>query len=371
MPAHEIRPDLGLSPRVRGNHDLRGGPRQAVGSIPAGEPGSTIAGPSGGGVYPRVCGGTLVAQRVGAFVQGLSPRVRGNRFVPDHQPRRRGSIPACAGEPRGQSAMRLPPRVYPRVCGGTLPARDVIAQVTGLSPRVRGNRGRPRAGRSDGGSIPACAGEPLSTTCLTDSLRVYPRVCGGTTAVIGERPSSPGLSPRVRGNQRRRLRRGSHGGSIPACAGEPSTWWASAARSWVYPRVCGGTTRSMSRSVSDKGLSPRVRGNPEFAADAGPGGGSIPACAGEPTSEPGSMRAARVYPRVCGGTKSRRAHSASHSGLSPRVRGNRALSRRQRGPQGSIPACAGEPAGAGLLHSYDRVYPRVCGGTSCLKAQPS
>ena len=31
-------------------------------------------------------------------------------------------------------------RVYPRVCGGTNLRREIIGRVTGLSPRVRGNR---------------------------------------------------------------------------------------------------------------------------------------------------------------------------------------------------------------------------------------
>ena len=32
-------------------------------------------------VYPRVCGGTRIETVVAAAVQGLSPRVRGNRVI--------------------------------------------------------------------------------------------------------------------------------------------------------------------------------------------------------------------------------------------------------------------------------------------------
>ena len=50
------------------------------------------------------------------------------------------------------------------------------------------------------GSIPACAGEPLSTTPSVAMTAVYPRVCGGTP-VLGRRLDAvDGLSPRVRGN---------------------------------------------------------------------------------------------------------------------------------------------------------------------------
>ena len=55
----------------------------------------------------------------------------------------------------------------------------------------------------------------------------------------------------------------------------------------VYPRVCGGTVCLALRCASWQGLSPRVRGNP----GAGPlpvhDGRSIPACAGEPAGAVG------------------------------------------------------------------------------------
>ena len=51
---------------------------------------------------------------------------------------------------------------------------------------------------------------------------------------------------------------------------------------WVYPRVCGGAAfaESVIRSVS--GLSPRVRGSPLGKEVERVSEGSIPACAGEP-----------------------------------------------------------------------------------------
>ena len=169
------------------------------------------------------------------------------------------------------------------------------------------------------GSIPACAGEPR------------------VPELGSRRLSKSGLSPRVRGNQRR------------------STSLDATHR--VYPRVCGGTWCGGSArcwAIGSRGLSPRVRGNRHF------------------DQSPHDL--ARVYPRVCGGTEPR------GQGLSPRVRGKpTGLSR-----PGSIPACAGEPSfrpksarpGKGLSPRVrgnrtvniqptpvTRVYPRVCGGT--------
>ena len=51
-----------------------------------------------------------------------------------------GSIPACAGEPITAAMYAQMDEVYPRVCGGTDNILGVITKVVGLSPRVRGNR---------------------------------------------------------------------------------------------------------------------------------------------------------------------------------------------------------------------------------------
>ena len=75
------------------------------------------------GVYPRVCGGTLLRLRAIVAGEGLSPRVRGNPARSLPMMPSAGSIPACAGEPRAPSSIPCASGVYPRVCGGTqLPA---------------------------------------------------------------------------------------------------------------------------------------------------------------------------------------------------------------------------------------------------------
>ena len=90
----------------------------------------------------------------------------------------------------------------------------------------------------------------------------------------------------------------------------------------VYPRVCGGTPLLGSQSEMYSGLSPRVRGNRHNQV-AGVGmQGSIPACAGEPAVQGEGEDGCEVYPRVCGGTPQDRALRDFSHGLSPRVRGN-------------------------------------------------
>ena len=50
-------------------------------------------------------------------------------------------------------------------------------------------------------SIPAGAGEPMTTMCCCFPLRVYPRGCGGTDDATLSAENAAGLSPRVRGNR--------------------------------------------------------------------------------------------------------------------------------------------------------------------------
>ena len=73
-------------------------------------------------------------------------------------------------------------------------------------------------------------------------------------------------------------------GTIPACAGEPHLPLTVQTRVRDYPRVCGGTRRKADGRESRQGLSPRVRGNPLFILTGDLAGGTIPACAGEPTN---------------------------------------------------------------------------------------
>ena len=198
-----------------------------------------------------------------------------------------------------------------------------MAVASGLSPRVRGNRAVGAAGRNGGGSIPACAGEPPQVTAAKGRPQVYPRVCGGTIRKFLNSRRPIGLSPRVRGNPTRMLKRATRAGSIPACAGEPGVNGGVCGFCGVYPRVCGGTRLLDGSHRLWQGLSPRVRGNRRRMPPATRRRGSIPACAGEPVFTRLPNPPQRVYPRVCGGTWRWPECWRGASGLSPRVRGNR------------------------------------------------
>ena len=341
---------LGLSPRVRGNRRRCGLRRRHRRSIPAcaGEPTIPMGVPPLAWVYPRVCGGTRDLTRFAERRGGLSPRVRGNlpdRVCPDAVA---GSIPACAGEPLAQSHAAASPSVYPRVCGGTFRLQGSHNNPKGLSPRVRGNlRVTPMTSYVKG-SIPACAGEPRVPARQRDAPGVYPRVCGGTHYAGSRSSVSVGLSPRVRGNPARTPPPRRPPRSIPACAGEPPRQYRHGNQREVYPRVCGGTAFVATTPLAAPGLSPRVRGNRPETVASSQDRRSIPACAGEPMRSSSTVRGGGVYPRVCGGTIEQDVVEVAKAGLSPRVRGNRGAVGDCAALLGSIPACAGEPLGVSM-----------------------
>ena len=189
-----------------------------------------------------------------------------------------GSIPACAGEPVTQqpaTADQADDGVYPRVCGGTKTNVSPLAVAKTVYPRVCGGTGSPAGIQPPMGarSIPACAGEPSRIGSIKrpiDVLGSIPACAGEPVLFCGE------LIPAT------------DAGSIPACAGEPIAQCDARADQQlvkVYPRVCGGTTdwRPMAKHYW----------------------GSIPACAGEPPDLAVRPTLRKYVP-----------------GLSPRVRGN-------------------------------------------------
>ena len=228
---------------MRGNRCQTRRSARRLRSIPAyaGEPVRHVVGNNSVRVYPRVCGGTQRPDKSPPAQLGLSPRMRGNPVQCRFQPRPQRSIPAYAGEPPESSDRRCPKGVYPRVCGGTEDRAALEAFRKGLSPRMRGNRRRRALSDMGIGSIPAYAGEPRRRNCRPPDGPVYPRVCGGTHDCYAATAPVPGLSPRMRGNPQVAARLHNLRWSIPAYAGEPRIDTGCAWTAAVYPRVCGGT----------------------------------------------------------------------------------------------------------------------------------
>ena len=254
---------------------------------------------------------------------GLSPRGRGNPIANIGNFFTLRSIPAWAGEPPTTALPRSPWAVYPRVGGGTHASAGAARRRRGLSPRGRGNRAESPDLDYESGSIPAWAGEPTTTSLPARFVAVYPRVGGGTALCGVARTGTPGLSPRGRGNPSGQRQELAGGGSIPAWAGEPSFPRLAGFPLTVYPRVGGGTVWEEIQDIIGNGLSPRGRGNRRRRVHGQQVVRSIPAWAGEPISESRLTSLTWVYPRVGGGTLRTGLQLGGAQGLSPRGRGNR------------------------------------------------
>ena len=274
---------------------------------------------------------------------GLSPRGRGNLLVHPGKPAGEGSIPAWAGEPRPGAAAAAPQAVYPRVGGGTPSVAVDLVTGYGLSPRGRGNHDVLYPSSGVRRSIPAWAGEPVDPLVEQEQREVYPRVGGGTNWDKGQQYWPYGLSPRGRGNPTRYSSDQLVTRSIPAWAGEPSQTLGYSRAARVYPRVGGGTYLNRAQQTAFEGLSPRGRGNHKDVSSRSLLPRSIPAWAGEPLDKRLERHGFGVYPRVGGGTGLLRIGDVAARGLSPRGRGNHLLAENVGFGAGSIPAWAGEP----------------------------
>ena len=218
------------------------------------------------------------------------------------------------------------------------------ASVPGLSPHARGSRrARPCPDRA-GGSIPACAGEPVACDDWYPAERVYPRMRGGASNESYPWPLAQGLSPHARGSRLGVYRKRLVLGSIPACAGEPDCRHGRRGLIGVYPRMRGGAHRTNTGLMTDGGLSPHARGSRRGLGYAAGQAGSIPACAGEPTNWCRGQANRTVYPRMRGGAQRKFSNTNRDWGLSPHARGSLRLEQDFQSWIGSIPACAGEPS---------------------------
>ena len=251
---------------------------------------------------------------------------------------------------------------HPRVCGGAARFCSAASACRGPSPRVRGSPAPARRRLAPAGTIPACAGEPSTMGARRRSGRDHPRVCGGAYARRVPTYMAEGPSPRVRGSRRSRLGIGAGRGTIPACAGEPYRRQTNPLAIGDHPRVCGGAAITSAWLMTFRGPSPRVRGSLGLVAKVRQAEGTIPACAGEPCPLRISRGARRDHPRVCGGAEAGVTLIRDGRGPSPRVRGSLGGGLKRGVDVGTIPACAGEPRCRRPSARAAGDHPRVCGG---------
>ena len=281
-----------------------------------------------------------------------------------------GSIPASAGEAGRRQTIRRPSRVDPRERGGSGKSVAEQTEAAGRSPRARGKPAPRIAGRCRRRSIPASAGEAQTTRLRRIAAMVDPRERGGSRIGPEHRLDDQGRSPRARGKRTFRIACVPCCGSIPASAGEARCRRTRSTGSWVDPRERGGSLLRAPALLVAQGRSPRARGKPPRIFRGSRRCGSIPASAGEASSESMTSTTNRVDPRERGGSPSGRLETPAFEGRSPRARGKLGRRRRQQRSGGSIPASAGEAADLGRGQPRSRSIPASAGEALCRSGGP-
>ena len=172
-----------------------------------------------------------------------------------------------------------------------------------------------------------------------------------------------GLSPPTRGILARSQGETFPDRSIPAYAGDPRQEQSVSRAARVYPRLRGGSEPNHNTENKPKGLSPPTRGIPVLWPLCALAARSIPAYAGDPIPSPAEPQPRGVYPRLRGGSARWRPIPPARQGLSPPTRGIPRYPARFVGVLGSIPAYAGDPPTTCYRIAALKVYPRLRGGS--------
>ena len=189
-------------------------------------------------------------------------------------------IPAYAGNTSNASNSASRWWDHPRVCGEHLGPPLAISVPEGSSPRMRGTQKLVVLGVARVGIIPAYAGNTSSQNLSSGSPWDHPRVCGEHHMPRIRKTSRQGSSPRMRGTQQVHAGNLSEGGIIPAYAGNTTLTPCEGSYFGDHPRVCGEHRRSLTRNVILSGSSPRMRGTPDIGTRIDSAAGIIPAYAG-------------------------------------------------------------------------------------------
>ena len=293
--------------------------------------------------------------------EGRSPLARGRPGEYQQGDRGAGSIPARAGQTCGWRASMWSVRVDPRSRGADRldDWREVVEQ--GRSPLARGRPCRSKPRRVGVGSIPARAGQTHSRAGAVSKPGVDPRSRGADYTVSAPHELEAGRSPLARGRPGPPARQALRTGSIPARAGQTSTWSPARCTRRVDPRSRGADVADELDRRDGQGRSPLARGRLNARRGEGQADGSIPARAGQTGAGRSGSLGSVVDPRSRGADAPSTCSILSFLGRSPLARGRRVLVARACARQRSIPARAGQTFNQGSGAWLDRVDPRSRG----------
>ena len=280
---------------------------------------------------------------------GSSPRMRGTRQT------RNGHAPVA------RILWTTTYKDHPRGCGEHRVVRCRSSASAGSSPRMRGTLGCDRHADRFLGIIPADAGNTPRTRWATCWEQDHPRGCGEHMISPAFQSRFRGSSPRMRGTRRGHLERLRLGGIIPADAGNTILRACSMMCGWDHPRGCGEHRMVNASLGSPGGSSPRMRGTHELVGHGRDLVRIIPADAGNTSTRYSNGWGSRDHPRGCGEHACIVCYFFPDTGSSPRMRGTPVVLEALVGPQGIIPADAGNTGKEACINGRSWDHPRGCG----------
>ena len=216
-----------------------------------------------------------------------------------------------------------------------------MANVVGSSPRERGEGRDGGAGTSSGRFIPARAGRGTLGSAMFAAATVHPRASGERRHLRDDAVSQRGSSPRERGEGTSRAAAPRARRFIPARAGRGRGGRPGRAQRAVHPRASGERAAGGRAGAPCVGSSPRERGEDNGSVTLIGDHRFIPARAGRGSARSTPTANVTVHPRVSGERTNMLPTYSPALGSSPRERGE--AHRQGRLPRAArfIPARAG------------------------------
>ena len=192
----------GPSPLTRGSLVLRQEPRRNLGPIPAhaGQPRFRARRTRTARAHPRSRGAAWCQHRPSPPRSGPSPLTRGSPRPSFRCLRPSGPIPAHAGQPTVDKSTGGCPGAHPRSRGAAALLRRAWHHSQGPSPLTRGSHPPPTPTGRRRGPIPAHAGQPGPPGRLRAWTRAHPRSRGAAGYVLLSLSAPAGPSPLTRGS---------------------------------------------------------------------------------------------------------------------------------------------------------------------------
>ena len=194
---------------------------------------------------------------------------------------RTGITPAYAGKRGWMRATEVTRKDHPRVCGEKAYSLVINGSEWGSPPRMRGKACTCSCASIAGRITPAYAGKSPGCGKPCGKNRDHPRVCGEKSKTVLSPCTIQGSPPRMRGKVCRTAYHRRRNGITPAYAGKRTTPPAACCPPGDHPRVCGEKRQGIRRGSCEKGSPPRMRGKVRRGSDAPRRGGITPAYAGK------------------------------------------------------------------------------------------